>query len=80
MAHSASDRLEAKQRFYWPYMSKDIENFIRTKCSCVVSKKPNKMEKAPLVPIEATYPFQIVYRDFLHLDWCKGGYEYVLVV
>ena len=61
-------------------MAKDIDKFIRKTCSCVVSKKSNKMEKATLVPIKATYPLQIVSIDFLHLDRCEGGYEYVLVV
>ena len=65
---------------WYIYMSKDIENFIRKTCSCVVSKKMSKMEKTPLVQIEATYPFQIASIDFLHLDQCKGGYEYVLAV
>ena len=66
MAHLASDRVEdlARQRFYWPYMSKDIEDYIRKRCSCVISKKPNKIEKAPLVPIEASYPFEMVSIAF----------------
>ena len=82
MGHLAADRLEdlARQRFYWPYMRKEIEDFIKKKCSCVVSKKPNNLERAPLVPIEATYPFEMVSIDFLHLDKCKGGFEHVLVV
>ena len=70
----------ARQRFYWPYMRKNIEYYIRNKCACVASKKPNVLEKAPLIPIEATYPFEMVCIDFLHLDRCKGGYEYILVV
>ena len=82
MGHLASDRVEdlARQRFYWPHMRNDIEFFIKKKCSCLVSKKPNTTEKAPLVPIKATYPFEMVSIDFLHLDKCKGGFEYVLVV
>ena len=35
---------------------------------------------APLVPINATYHFEMVSIDFLHLDRAKGGYEYALVV
>ena len=82
MGHLASDRVEglARQRFYWPHMSTDIDHFIRKKCSCVFTKKPNIMEKAKLVPINASYPFEIVSIDFLHLDKCSGGFEYVLVV
>ena len=82
MGHLASDRVEdlARQRYYWPHMHADIDFFIRKKCSCVLSKKPNSTEKAKLVPIGASSPFEIVSIDFLHLDRCSGGYEYVLVV
>ena len=38
------------------------------------------VEKAKLVPIEATYPFEMVSIDFVQLDRCKGGYHYCLVV
>ena len=82
MGHLGSDRVEelCRQRFYWPYMRKDIQNYIRRKCSCVASKKPNIQERAPLFPIQASYPFEMVSVDFLHLDRCKGNFNYVLVV
>ena len=98
MARLAANRVKdlAKQRFYWPYMVKDIGNYVQRKCSCVISKKPNcteraplvpieraplvPTERAPLVPIEATYPFELISIDYLHLNKCKGGFEYVLVV
>ena len=82
MAHLGSERVIelARQRFYWAYMAKDISHYIRKKCRCVVSKKPNVVERAPLVPIQATYPFEMVSIDFLHLAKSKGGFEYVLVV
>ena len=64
MAHLAADRVEdlIRQRFYWPYLRKDVVTYIQKKCSCVISKKPNRMEKAPLVPINATYPFEMISR------------------
>ena len=82
MAHLGSERVIdlAVQRFYWPRMGKDIEGYIRNRCRCVVSKKPNVSERAGLIPIRATYPFQMVSIDFIHLDKCKGGFEYALVV
>ena len=82
MGHLGSERVEAlaRQRFYWPHMSSEIDYFIRKKCSCLMKKKPPSQEKAKLVPIPASYPFEIVSVDFLHLDKCAGGFEYVLVV
>ncbi len=70
----------SQQRFYWPRMSVDITDHIRKRCRCIVTKKPNQAERAPLIPIKATYPFEMVAMDFLHLDKCKGGFEYVLVI
>ena len=61
-------------------MAKHITHYIQHRCRCVVSKRPNIQEKAPLIPIESTHPFQIVAIDFLHLDKAKGGFEYVLIV
>ena len=82
MAHLGPDKVVdlSRRRFYWPYMAKEIEHYVRKKCSCIISKKPNIPEKAALTPIEATYPFEIISIDYLHLDRCKGGYEYALVV
>ena len=82
MAHLCPEKVIdlARQRFYWPYMAKDITHYIQKQCRCVISKKPNIPERAPLIPIEATHPFEIVAIDFLHLDKAKGGYEYVLIV
>ena len=82
MAHIGAEKVLdlAHQRFYWPRMNTDIEHYIRRECRCIVTKKPNIPDRAPLVPIHATYPFQMVSVDFLHLDKCQGGFEYVLVV
>ena len=54
-------------------MAKSIEHFIHKRCYCVIDKKPNRLQKAPLVPIEATYPFEMVSIDFFHLDRAEGG-------
>ena len=61
-------------------MYKDIDTNIRRKCQCVKQKRPNREDRAPLVPIKSTYPFEIVLLDFLKVDKAKGGFEYVFVV
>ena len=82
MGHLGTDKVFdlARRRFYWPKMYRDIETFVTKQCKCIKRKKPNRSERAPLVPIESQYPFEIVSMDFLKLDKAKGGYEYVLVV
>ena len=61
-------------------MKNDICHFITKQCPCIASKKPNIMEKAPLVPIITKAPFEMVCVDYLKLDRCKGNFEYVLMV
>ncbi|GAA6106495.1 uncharacterized protein LOC121887483, partial [Tachysurus ichikawai] len=36
--------------------------------------------RVPLKSINTTYPFELESIDFLHLDKCMGGYEYILVI
>lgn len=38
------------------------------------------MTRAPLTNIITTQPFELFSTDFLHLDRCKGGFEYILTV
>ena len=70
----------AQQRFYWPRMAESIKSFITKKCRCVVNKQPNEKPRAPLHPIEAQYPFEIVSIDYIELDQCQGRFRYALVV
>lgn len=51
-----------------------------TVCSCVKQKKPSHDTRSPLMNIVTTQPFELVCIDFLHLEKCKGGYEYILVI
>lgn len=51
----------------------DVEHFVTKKCECL--KKKNHRDKSL-----KTYPFEMVSIDFLHLDTCKQGFEYILVV
>ena len=70
----------ARTRFYWPGMYKNIREFVTRKCPCIMDKRPNRQPTAPLQPITSTSPFEMVCIDFLHLDKCKGNFEYVLVI
>ncbi|KAI5106078.1 hypothetical protein C0J45_3775, partial [Silurus meridionalis] len=82
MGHLGAERVMnlIRDRFYWPRMQKEVEHHITRVCSCLRNRRPNKITRAPLTNITTTYPFQLVSIDFLHLEKCKGGYEYILVV
>lgn len=69
-----------RDRFYWPHMHRDVDHYVTKVCGCLKRKRPNKPTRAPLVSIVTTYPFEMVSIDYLHLESCKGGYEYILVV
>lgn len=69
-----------RDRFYWPHMQRDIEHYVTKVCSCLKRKRPSRPTRAPLKNIVTTYPFELVAIDYLHLESCKGGYEYILVV
>ena len=82
MGHLGSERVLdlARERFYWPYMRKDIEHFVTNVCCCLKQKRPNLPTREPLQPITTTSPFQLIAIDFVHLERSAGGYEYILVV
>ncbi len=70
----------AQARFYWPNMAEHIRWFVQKQCRCIINKQPNVKEKAPLHPMSARFPFEMISIDFIELDQCSGGYKYGLVV
>uniref|UniRef100_A0A8C6LHP9 Gypsy retrotransposon integrase-like protein 1 n=1 Tax=Nothobranchius furzeri TaxID=105023 RepID=A0A8C6LHP9_NOTFU len=82
MGHVGAQRVTslARDRFYWPYMKKDIEVYVTRKCPCMKKKKPVSHVRAPMGSIVTASPLELVSIDFLHLESSVGGYEYILVV
>ena len=82
MGHLGSERVIdlACERFFWPRMRQDITHYVTKVCPCLKSKKPPINPREPLHPIVTTAPFQMVSIDYLHLETCAGGYQYILVV
>ena len=82
MGHLGLERVHdlARRRFFWPQMAADIDSFIKYRCPCIIGKQPNEKERDPLVPIHATYPFEIVSIDYCKVDKGTGGFQFILVV
>ena len=82
MGHLGADRTVhlARQRFYWPWMQSDTEDFIGNRCQCIKQRRPVFHTRDPLKPIVTTAPFEMVSIDFLQLEKSSGGYEYILVI
>ncbi|KAK3106463.1 hypothetical protein FSP39_020529 [Pinctada imbricata] len=81
LGHQGRDRTLSliKDRFFWPGMSKDVEDWI-TNCGRCVRRKTPTNTRVPLVNITSTQPLELVCMDFLSIERCKGGFEYVLVI
>ena len=58
MGYLGTERVLAlvRDRFYWPYMRKDIEHFVTNVCSCLKRRRPNLPTRDPLHPITTTSP------------------------
>lgn len=82
MGHLGTERVlnVIRDWFYWPHKQREVEHYVTRVCNCLRSKRPNKVTRAPLNNITTTYQFKLVSIDFLHLEMCNGGYEYILVV
>ena len=69
----------ARQRFYWPKMVFQIEDWI-SHCLRCVSRKTTQKIAAPLVNITTSFPLELVCMDFLKLEPDRSGYQYILVI
>jgi transposase InsO family protein len=80
VGHPGRDRTMAlaKERFWWPGMSRNVEDWVSHCTRCLKRKAAG--EKAPLVNIVTTQPMELVCIDYLSLESSSGGYQHVLVI
>ncbi|KAL2097871.1 hypothetical protein ACEWY4_007078 [Coilia grayii] len=68
-----------RSRFFWVGLEADVKQWCSACSRCVLHKKPVQVAKAPLVPVEAFYPMQLVSVDFLKVDCSSNGLYNILV-
>ena len=67
-----------REGFYWPGMHKRATFYVN-KCQNCLKREANP-DVAPLQPIIASQPMELVHMDFLSIEPSKGNIEYVLVI
>ena len=67
-----------KDRFFWPKMSEDVRQYIRTYEWCTRVKQP--VETAEMKPILCTYPMELVHVDFLMVGHPESDKQINLMV
>lgn len=66
-------------RFYWPRMTAEVEQYIRT-CGRCISRKTLPQRASPLNQITSNGPLDLVCIDFLQIEPDSKGIANVLVV
>ncbi|XP_060082178.1 uncharacterized protein K02A2.6-like [Ylistrum balloti] len=81
VGHPGRDRTLSlvKERFFWPGMLKDVENWLQ-KCPRCIRRKTSTVQIAPLVNITTSQPLELVCIDYLTLETSKGGYQHIFVL
>lgn len=82
MGHLGVERnLElGRSQFFWPKMSKDFEDRIKSCRVCALHKVPTPHRAAPLVNISSSAPMELVCMDYLKLERSKGRPENIFVI
>ena len=68
-----------RERFYWPRMNTELEEWIHN-CDRCIKRKTSTNMRAPLVNITTSQPLELVSMDYLTLEMSKGGFQHILLI
>lgn len=70
-----------RQDFYWPNMSNDVQDYVKSCHSCNSRKSSLDKQIGDLQPLQSREPFDIIGIDLIGpLKQTKEGYRYILVI
>jgi len=74
MGHVGAEKVShlAHERFYWPNMQQDIDDYVNKSCSCIKQKRPNLPQIAAMGHISTSSLFELVCIDYLYLGQSQG--------
>uniref|UniRef100_A0A667W970 Gypsy retrotransposon integrase-like protein 1 n=1 Tax=Myripristis murdjan TaxID=586833 RepID=A0A667W970_9TELE len=80
-AHAGAERTlsSLRRHFFWTDMDKEVRGF-QSGCTTCSIQKDRTEPRAPLCPIEVTYPLEVVALDFLSLSRPSDTYQNILVM
>ena len=67
-----------RERFYWPGMHREVTLYVGRCQNCI--KRKATSDVAPLRPIVANQPKELVHMEFLSMEPSKGNIENVFVI
>lgn len=80
--HQGQERTLAliRQRFYWPGMTADVEEWCKRCERCIVAKVPTPRVRPTMGTLLAEHPLDVLAIDFSLMDRSSDGRENVLVM
>ena len=69
-----------KERFFWPKMYDHVKYFLIKFVTALKTKHRTIHQQASIKTITSSSPKGIIMLEFLHLDTCTGGFQYLLTI